>query len=449
MGKRANLRRGFYWRGDVIWVRTDPVDKKARSTKCSDPEAAYLWEAERQRESVNPAHAAAKKATIGGWVDETLRIKSAKRRKGTLHMYQVKLGHAERIFGTSTPMAAIDAPAVDAYIEQRRAEGAVDNTIARELSCIRQMLRYAKRAKQYTEDISSVMPVSFSANYKPVKRTLAREHVGILLRALRTDEQRAWVCLALAIGGDPVDVEAARSEDYDRARRVMMVHGTKNEARAAEVPILNMFREMFDYALPRLPVSWPNASNGLGRACKRAGIPHLSPKDLRRTASSWLMAAAADQSIVSRFLRHKSDAMVRKVYGQLKAEETGALLNRQTGAESLQLGQRDFGVCDPINRESSVFCAVAPPGFEPGRHCWRGILKAATRRRRAGETGWFGRKAAVGTYRRGAAGTSDVASWRTGTLQPAALARAAEALGLRPLAKSPPSASPASEGSGS
>ena len=90
----------------------------------------------------------------------------------------------------------------------------------------------------------------------------------------------------------------------------------------------HLFEKLVLFALPHLPVAWPRASHGVGAACKRASIPHLSPKDLRRTAASWLLAAGAAQPIVSRLLRHRNDAMVRMVYGRVSPTELGALLKR-------------------------------------------------------------------------------------------------------------------------
>lgn len=328
MGKK--LKRGFYWRGGVVWVRTDPITGQRRSTECSDPEAAYLSDVERQRIAASPAYAASLTEKVGDWVTKTLDRKKATRSAGTVHMYEVKLGHAARIFGAEAPLASVDAGAIDRYIEQRGREGAIDNTIARELTCITQMLRLAKRAKCYPHDLDEVLPVGFSAKYKPVTRTLKMADLPKLLAELRKPYERAWVCFVLATGADAGDVLRAEPSDYDPVRKVMRVRGTKNTSRDAEVPVLPHVEHLLELALPHLPINWPGASNGIGRACARAKLPHLSPKDLRRTAASWLAAAGADISHISRFLRHKSDTMARLVYAQISPEELGELLALDT-----------------------------------------------------------------------------------------------------------------------
>lgn len=330
----AKLKRGYYWRGGVIWVRCDPVTRKPRSTSCRDTKAAELWRAEREKIASNPDYAASLTATLGTWVVKVLEKKRAERAEGTVHMYEVKLGHLVRLWGADLPLAGITSERVDEYISTRSAEGAKNNTIARELTGLRQILRHAKRGRAFHGTLDQILPVGFSAGYEPVKRTLARTDLPKLWAALRDDTERAWVGFVLATAADVGDVERALPTDYDPARNVVRIRGTKTDTRDDEVPILPHVQELFDFARTRLPISWPRASKGLGDACKRAGIPHLSPKDLRRTAASWLVAAGADQRNVGRFLRHKSDAMVRKVYGQLTATQLGALL--ESSSKTLQ-----------------------------------------------------------------------------------------------------------------
>ncbi len=209
---------------------------------------------------------------------------------------------------------------------QRKSEGINNNTLHRELTCLRQMLKLAKRAGAYRHDIAEVMPVDFSADYTPVTRILRADELPRLLAACDNDSERAWICLALALAADVGDVHRALPEDYDRTRDVVRVRGTKNKQRDAEIPVLDQVRPLLEFALPHLPLSWPDVSHALGHRCARAGIQHLSPKDLRRSIASWLVTANVPQSLVSRFLRHKSDTMVRMVYGQMTPEELGKLI---------------------------------------------------------------------------------------------------------------------------
>ncbi len=333
MAKRPRLKRGFYWRGPYIWTR-DPVEGNRVTTRTDDPEAAYRWRAQRDRIAADPVHAAASAATVGGWCQKVMAVKVRERSEGTQHMYGVKLGHIARLFGKDAAMVSVTAQTVDAYIAQRRTEGAGSNTIARELVCLRQVLKYAKRAGEYPHEIAAVMPIGFSAEYVPVKRTLAMADFDALWAALPSDKERAWVALAIAFAADVGDLERMRPEDFKNG--VMLVRGTKTGWRRQELPVLPFFAELVAFALPHLPVTWPRASKALGEACAKAKLPHLSPKDLRRTAATWLIEGGADQVLVSRFLRHRGDQMVRRVYGQVSPAALGSLLSTQTGTSASQ-----------------------------------------------------------------------------------------------------------------
>lgn len=390
MGKQK-LKRGFWRRpgSDIIQTR-DPVTGQRTSTGCSDPSAAYMWHAERQRLSANPAYAASLAATVGGWVVKTLEHKAAQRTEATMHMYRVKLGHFVRLFGADAPLSTITPGAVDDYITTRRKEKAVNNTIARELTCLRQMLRLAKRAGQYAGDLDQVMPVGFSAEYKPVKRVLELADVPRLLAALQNDTERAWVAFALTFAADHGDVERATPADWHAEHRLMFVRGTKTNTRSAYLPVLPHVQDLFEFALPRLPVSWPRSSKGLGEACRRAGLPHLSPKDLRRSACTWLIEAGADEQFVSRFMRHASSAMVRRVYGQVRP----AALESQLQAPALKLLAARAATITVPGEQVPESTEASQPEFssenddgEPEKHAWPlgGIGRRGGFKRRPGD----------------------------------------------------------------
>ena len=76
-----------------------------------------------------------------------------------------------------------------------------------------------------------------------------------------------------------------------------------------------------------LPVAaWPNARRGLLAACARAKVPGCTWNDLRRTFASLLVQAGVPPHIVAKLLRHKSTAMVDKVYGRQTTESIEGLL---------------------------------------------------------------------------------------------------------------------------
>lgn len=342
MGK-PKLARGLYWRGPTIWVRRDPLDGGRRSTKLHDPKAGALWLAERERLAASPGYAASTRATIGEWVSRTIAFKRGRKKaEGTLHMYTIKLGHAIRLFGLSSPLSVITPTSMDDYITKRTEEGAKNNTISRELTCIRQMLKLARRAGVFGLGLDEVMPVGFSAEYEPTTRRIKRMTSLRKLWAKLTVKERAWVSYALATGGDISDVERAEKDDFDRARWVVRMRGTKNKGRTASIPIPREFRKLFRVGHAHLPLSWPNVSKRLPEKAKLAGLGHLSPKDLRRSACSWLVEAGVTEDAVSRWMRHRDTTMVRRIYGKMAPEKLGAILDesvQRRHKESRPLGE--------------------------------------------------------------------------------------------------------------
>ena len=65
---------------------------------------------------------------------------------------------------------------------------------------------------------------------------------------------------------------------------------------------------------------WPNPHITLAKACKRAGIPHCSAHDFRRTFTSRLKHQGVDSLLVGWLLGHTTGAMVEKVYARRDVE---------------------------------------------------------------------------------------------------------------------------------
>lgn len=341
------MRDGIYRRGRFWWTR-DPVTGRRVSTKKTDRRAALLWKAERERIAADPVYAATHAAKIGHWVNETMKAKAGTRSSGTHGMYRVKLGHVVRFFGDETSLAEITPQAVDRYIEQRRSEGAVDNTIHRELTCLTQMLKLARRAGCYVGDIAALKPVGFSPKYNPRKRWLTRDEVCELMIRLPV-VRSSWLAVALSTGARKSEVDRIQREDYDPETQVLKIRGTKTKGSLREVPIPGSELMRFEINLRRLE-PWPRASHELPAACKRAGIPPATPNDLRRTFATWMLQDGADENLVARMLGHGSQAMIRAVYGQLGGAKLGKLLAEQTGTSTAQTDPKDDGPLAEIGR---------------------------------------------------------------------------------------------------
>ena len=72
----------------------------------------------------------------------------------------------------------------------------------------------------------------------------------------------------------------------------------------------------------RLVRRWINPHLTIGKACVRAGIPHCTAHDFRRTFASKLKQRGVDSMVVARLLGHTTSRLVDMVYGHL---DLGAL----------------------------------------------------------------------------------------------------------------------------
>lgn len=358
----------LYKRGQVYWLRTDPVTGERRSTKCTNKKAAEAFLAERERLAADPHYEASHTATIAKWSDELNRVKRATKAEGTANMYAIKIGHVVRLFGAETKMVEITPTSVDRYVAQRLEEGAKPNTIGKELTSLVQMCKLAKRGGAYAGDISSLRPVGFSIEYTPRTGTISRENATKVFAKL-ADPKKAAIAIALATGARHSEIARITPEDVDLVNWTVHIPGTKTKKSDRIIPItLAAHRFLLEAAVRLgLPARWPRMSKDLPALCEKLGIPRVTANDLRRSFATWNIEAGISREDVAKLLGHGSTTMVFKVYGRESAEAFGKKLERNVGTESSQ-SPRDGSVCVGGTANGfSCFLAVAPPGIEPGR----------------------------------------------------------------------------------
>lgn len=327
----AGKRDGLYKRGRYWWARTDPITGRPASTKCSSLESARRWLQYRESLRADPRFAAAEDATIGGWCE---RIIESKRTGGaseeTLEVYEQKLKNVRRLLGDDTKLSKITADVIDHYIAVRRDEGVTDHTISKELTCVWQMLKLAKRSRCFPYDIEELKPVNLKVNYEPRERSLRREEVTALLTEL-TGGRAAFVCVTVGLGLRLSEASRLLPTDIDLAKGSVFVRGTKTKGARRHIPILSIFRPLVEAAVPYLPVEAAvknNLRRELLKACKRAGIAPATPNDFRRTCCTLMYEGGVDRDVARRILGHASTAMVDKIYGKPTPEALGALAER-------------------------------------------------------------------------------------------------------------------------
>ncbi len=329
-------RKGQHW---YLRVRRGGRDTEV-ATGCTDKKAAEAFARRWERDDVDPEGAARRRAestSVTQLVEaeadrHDANVKAGRMAPDTRDFYRKRLGTLLRWFGADRAAVTIDAATVDAFIAARRAEGASDHTVHKELGALRRMLDGATRAGTWCGDVRRVMP-RFAPNYTPRERFLTIAEVRAILDAL-SPGRGAWVALAAGAGAELAALKSAQRDDFDRARRVVMIRGTKNARRHRAVPlVLPVCAELVERAFadgdgdaPLLLRPWSNNRRDLHDAARKASVEPFSLHSLRHSFATWHLAAGASFDDVARAMGHAGTAMLHRVYGHLSAEELRARL---------------------------------------------------------------------------------------------------------------------------
>jgi integrase len=324
MAKKA--RDGLFRRGGVWWIRTDPIERKAKTTGCRDLAAARGYRAERERLAKDPTYAAAQAENLQAACNRLSETRAGLGKSSEYH--ETKLGHWLRLFGDDAALARVGSPeGFDEYVRQRRTEEASDHTITKEVSVMLTVLRMAKRVGRYTGDLEVLRPFDLSAGYVPRTRALTAAELGALLGEL-APERGAFVALCVGLGVRKGEAFGLLPEHVDVEAGLVHVAGTKTAGARRTLPILPPFRGLVAAAaahLPLKPWSRGNYLRDLKAACTRAKIDPCTPNDLRRTHATLLRNAGVDRDVVRGLLGHTAESvMLEAVYDAPKPHELAA-----------------------------------------------------------------------------------------------------------------------------
>ncbi len=336
------FRRGDTWYG---WYYEADGSRIQRSTRCHDRKAAEAAVREWERAASDPNHAAAHEATLRQALELLIKARheealAHRKSTATVSFYSTKAGHLLRVLGEGFPLARLDGAAVDAFVGQRREEGASEHTISKELIALRGALKLAKRRKLWRGDVGEVMPIGFAPEYKPKRRFLTLDELQRLLAEL-TPDRAARVAFTVSVAATWSDTDRATREDISADLSEVRVRGEKTAYRARTVPIVASWqRSLLEHALTyaqgtegRLFTPWRNVRRDLHEACARAKIPPCSPNDLRRTCATWLRADGVPADLIGSVLGHADSRMVERVYGRLSPEILRARLEKSLGLD--------------------------------------------------------------------------------------------------------------------
>jgi integrase len=250
--------------------------------------------------------------------------------------YKQKAAHLNRLIGTEL-LDKLSRETVERYIADRLEEGAHRHSVHKELVVLRGALKSAKPRGKFHGSLE-VVP-EFDSGYVPRTTYLTPEQFLELVPQLvrptgplakpaatarreRRIQRRAFYCMLIAYASPRRgEVEKIEWPHVDLARGVIQIPKGKTVGRPVAihpelVPWLEGFGELADWEGP-LVEPWSNIGRDLPAACLRAGVPRVTPNDLRRTFASWLIQAGVSNRIVAALLGHTTTRMVDLIYGQL------------------------------------------------------------------------------------------------------------------------------------
>lgn len=168
----------------------------------------------------------------------------------------------------------------------------------------------------------------------PRVRLLSVENETKLRPCLKEERQR-WLTMMLGTGLRIQEACFLEWEDLDWGREILKVkpEGAKWE-RGREVPIFphveQAIREQYEER-GRLWNSIPHTyTKALGRASRKAGIPWLSPHDLRHTFATRYLQGGGDIYVLSKIMGHRSVQVTEQTYAHLVSED---LVERSRGVQ--------------------------------------------------------------------------------------------------------------------
>jgi integrase len=236
-----------------------------------------------------------------------------------------------RLLG-DTPLSSLHLDGVQVFIDQRLAEGAARETLRKEICVLRRALDLAHKRGLLATLPGSLLP-RFRTKYVPKKVWLNPRDFERLLASLPPARQ-TWLLAAVYTGGRLSELVALTWPDVDFSAGRVHLRGTKTERSDRLIPLHpRLAARLAQERKIRGPVlaSWGSVRRDLATACKKAGVPVVTPNDLRRTFASWLVQAGESSYVVAQLLGHSSSTMVERVYGRLAHHTLSAAMAKLPG----------------------------------------------------------------------------------------------------------------------
>jgi integrase len=308
----------LFLRGDTwyCWGYDAEGDRWKKSTKQTDKQAARKVAREIERRMAAPTRASSTttlKQAVIRLREYHVRRKSS---EATKQIQECKCGHLLRILGEDFDLGTLTRELLEDYADKRIEEKASRHNVHKDLRELRQACRVSGVPWDAT-----LMP-DLGKFYEPGDTWLTVQQFRVLRMAL-PPERRDYVTMFAFTGIDVGPLYRLRADHVDLDGDRVWIPDTKTEARPRWVELAPEAREALEWRVrkargdePLFPV-WVNCNRALERACKRAKVPRVSPKDLRRTFCSWMAQAGVPMKTCAEMMGHSSTRMVDLVYAKI------------------------------------------------------------------------------------------------------------------------------------
>ncbi|MCA1941598.1 MAG: site-specific integrase [Caenispirillum bisanense] len=257
----------------------------------------------------------------------------SRRGKASFGSIKATCGGLRKHFGQLKPQH-ITQPLVNGFALERKRQGKSNSTIYTDCLFLRAAVNWAIGQK--------TLPAEAKLTFEmPVRRSKAREDWRDKDEARRIiDSAKApHIRLFLAIGfmtghrreailslrwSPPNDPDSLSGWVDMKARRINFGVGTENKRRAV-VPINDFLFAELERARDVATTPWVieyggdrvrDVRRGLEEACKRAGVPRITPHVMRHSAATWLAMSPDISMREAARLLGMSEAIFERVYGK-------------------------------------------------------------------------------------------------------------------------------------
>lgn len=253
-----------------------------------------------------------------------LRLNGAS--EATIENYHYAFAPMFSFFGKSKLIQSFTTEEIQTFANVRL-QSAKKSTVSKQLNTFLAAMRFAKERGAFAGNPKELIPKNLR-NVEAIRhRFLSASEIELLVQDMRKSKRAAYmadyVLAYIYLGASLSELFKIRVSHVDFANRRVLIEGTKTRARSGTVPIIEnllpILQARCEGKKPSDLVFEPKPSirNCFVAFVRRAGLPHATIHDLRRTTGSLLASNGANLVAIASVLRHSNIATTSKHYAHL------------------------------------------------------------------------------------------------------------------------------------